>query len=457
MKPGLWMRVALLALVTFYLLAGCGPASPPPASTLSPGLTATPWLSTPGFAPTEGPAARSIRVWLPPELDPSNGTPAGDLLKTRLDEFSAAHPGLRLEVRVKAKSGPAGLLESLAAARQAAPSALPDLIALPYRDMESAATKGLIYPLDNLTGLLAGTDWYDYAHQLAQSQEATFGLPFAGDALVLVYRDTFRQQDRFADAANTGGTPVRDGNECFAPSASGELPPEWSLIQACQVELAFPAADPQALVTLALYQSAGGSLVDSQGRPALDPQILTQVLTFYQNGGFSPSVVQYANDDQAWQAFRAGRADAVITWASNYLRAAPTRQDAPGDYAALPLPGLHGSPYSLADGWVWAVVAADPVQQSSTVELAEYLLESQFLGAWTSVLGYLPPRPSALAAWKNENMKTLARNTGTSAQMIPPAQVASALAPLLRQAVLQVLNGQASPGEAAQAAVDKLK
>ncbi|MDO9347845.1 MAG: hypothetical protein Q7T47_01055, partial [Anaerolineales bacterium] len=210
----------MLALVTFYLLAGCGPASPPPASTLSPGLTATPRLSTPGFAPTDrvgaaqGPAARLIRVWLPPQLNPSNGTPAGNLLKTRLDEFRAAHPGLRLEVRVKAESGPAGLLESLAAARQAAPSALPDLIALPYRDMESAATRGLIYPLNNLTSVLtgrpsAGADWYDYADQMAQSQEATFGLPFAGDALVLVYRDTVR-------AANTGGTPVRDGNECFA-------------------------------------------------------------------------------------------------------------------------------------------------------------------------------------------------------------------------------------------------
>ncbi len=417
------MRTALLALVTFYLLAGCGPTSPPQAATLSPGLTATPRLSTPGFAPTEGPAARSIRVWLPPELDPSNGTPAGNLLKTRLDEFSAAHPGLRLEVRVKAESGPAGLLESLAAARQAAPSALPDLIALPFRDMESAATKGLIYPLDNLTGVLTGTDWYDYADQLAQSQEATFGLPFAGDALVLVYR----------------------------PSAFGELLPEWSLIQSSQIELVFPAADPQALVTLALYQSAGGSLVDSQGLPALDAEILTQVLTFYQNGGFSPSVVQYASDDQVWQTFRAGRADAVITWASNCLRAAPN------DYAALPLPGLRGSPYSLADGWVWAVAAPDPVQQSSAVALAEYLVENPFLGAFTSALGYLPPRPSALAAWKNENMKILARNAGTSAQMIPPAQVASVLAPLLRQAVLQVLNGQASPGEAAQAAVDKLK
>ncbi|MBA4380168.1 MAG: hypothetical protein C0393_05765 [Anaerolinea sp.] len=127
-------------------------------------------------------------------------------------------------MRVKAESGPAGLLESLAAARQAAPSALPDLIALPYRDMETAATRGLIYPLDNLTGLLAGrssagSDWYDYAHQLAQVQDTTFGLPFAADALALVYRDTVR-------AANTGGTPVRDGNECFAPSASGELLPE---------------------------------------------------------------------------------------------------------------------------------------------------------------------------------------------------------------------------------------
>ncbi len=423
MKPGLWVRAVSLLLTPLYILAGCAPASTSPAPTLSPGLTATPLLSTPGLAPTEQPAARLIRIWLPPQLDPSNGTPEGNLLKARLDEFSAAHPGLRLEVRVKAESGPAGLLESLAATRQAAPSALPDLIALRYQDMASAALKGLIHPLDNLTGVLTSADWYDYAQQLAQLQDTTFGLPFAGDTLVLVYR----------------------------PSASGDLQPNWDLIQASQVVLAFPAADPQALVTLALYQSAGGSLIDSQSHPTLDPQILSEVLAFYQNGGFSASVAQYASDDQAWQAFRAGRADAIITWASNYLHKAPV------DSAALPLPGLRGSPYSLADGWVWAVAAPYPAQQTSAVELAEYLVENQFLGAWTFALGYLPPRPSALALWKNENLRLLVRNAGTSAQLIPPTQITSILAPLLRSAVLQVVNNQASPSEAAQAAFEKLK
>lgn len=424
MKTSLWMRAGLLALIPISLfISGCGPASTPTASTFSPGPTSTPLPSTPGLSPTERPAARLIRVWLPPQFDPSSGTPAGNLLKARLDEFVAAHPGLVVEVRDKAESGPAGLLESLRTTSEAAPSAMPDLIALPYRDMESAATRGLIHPLDNLTGVLAGADWYDYAHQLAQIQNMTFGLPFAGDALVLVYR----------------------------PSAAGDLEPNWDSIQTSQIVIAFPAADPQALVTLALYQSAGGSLVDSQNRPALDPQILAEVLTLYKNGAFSNSATQFTTDDQAWQAFRAGRVDAVITWASSYLR------EAPNDSAALPLPGLQGLPYSLADGWIWAVAAPDAGQQASAVALAEYLVESRFAGAWTSALGYSPSRPSALAAWKDEKSKILAGNVATSAQLIPPVQVTSILGPLLKQAVLQVLNGQASPNEAAQAAVAKLK
>ena len=141
----------------------------------------------------------------------------------------------------------------------------------------------------------------------------------------------------------------------------------------------------------------------------------------------------------------------VITWASSYLR------EAPNDSAALPLPGFQGLPYSLADGWIWAVAAPDASQQASAVALAEYLVESQFAGPWTSALGYSPSRPSALAAWKDEKSKILAGNIATSAHLIPPEEVTSILGPLLKQAVLQVLNGQASPSEAAQAAVAKLK
>ncbi|RPH57050.1 MAG: hypothetical protein EHM81_12165, partial [Chloroflexi bacterium] len=98
----------------------------------------------------------------------------------------ARRPGLQIEVRVKAESGPGNLLNSLSATRAAAPSILPDLVALSRADLEAATANGLLHSLDGLTTLPDDPDWYPYARQMAHIQNTTFGLPFAGDALVLV-------------------------------------------------------------------------------------------------------------------------------------------------------------------------------------------------------------------------------------------------------------------------------
>ena len=84
--------------------------------------------------------------------------------------------------------GQGGLLDALTATNAAAPGALPSLILLNRQDMETAALKGLILPLDDMTAVMGSTDWYPYAQDLARLQGSIFGLPFAGDALALVYR-----------------------------------------------------------------------------------------------------------------------------------------------------------------------------------------------------------------------------------------------------------------------------
>src|SRR5574342_835459 len=222
------MRRFLTFAIFFSLLTGCAniksllptlqPATVPTSTSVPIPITLTATSVSPTVTPG-GP--RALRIWVPPQFDPSSGTPAGALLQKRLDEFVARHPELRVDVRVKAESGDNGLLNTLATTKSAAPSSMPDLVALSRPDLESATAKGLLHPLDGLTDLPEDSDWYPYARQMAHIQNVTFGLPFAGDALALV---GFRYP----------------------------LPSAWSELAEGTI-MVFPAADPRALFTLSLY------------------------------------------------------------------------------------------------------------------------------------------------------------------------------------------------------------
>jgi ABC-type glycerol-3-phosphate transport system substrate-binding protein len=400
----------------------------PASSSPAPSITVTP-------KQVKGPL--TLHIWLPPQLDPASGTKEGNLLKQRLEEFKARRPGILLDVRIKALDGSGGLLDMLSTANAAAPSILPDLVALPRPMMEAAALKGLLHPFDGLTTVLDNSDWYDYALQLAHLQKSTFGLPFAGDALILIYR----------------------------PSVVGDPPKRLSNNQAIKGPLAFPAGDPQSLFTLLLYQSAGGSVQDEQGRPSLDPAVLAQVLSFYQNAGKGGDVQQteplvpawlsnYDTDDQSWSAFMEGKANLVVTWASRFLK---DGKNLPEDAAAATLPNLEGSPYTLATGWVWALAGNQIQNQAAAVQLAEFLTDGDFMANWTAAAGYLPTRTDALSAWADSPQKSLASQVALSAHPNPPADVLASLAPALRQATYQILNKQGEPQSLAQEAANQLK
>jgi ABC-type glycerol-3-phosphate transport system substrate-binding protein len=429
------MRRALLCFCAALLLAGCAgiPASleelfttpsptGPPTSSPTPEATPTSTPEVVGPPATPGPVV--LRIWVPPQFDPEGGTPASELLKDRLQEFSQRRSGVRLEVRVKAGFGPGGLLDSLTTASAAAPLALPDLILLPRPEMETAALKGLLSPLTDLTTSLDEEDWYPYARQLAHLQNTLFGLPFSGDAFVLLYRP-----------ANVPAPPT-----------------DWETTLALNQPLVFPAADEQALHTLAQYLATGAAIQDGEGRPALDRAALLQVLTFFQNAevaGVMPFwITQFSTDEQAWQAYTENRTHLLMTWISRYL------SQLPGDTAAAPVPTPDGEPFTLASGWVWTLPAQKSEHHPLASELAEFLTTGDFLAEWTALAGYLPPRASALAGWPNPTLQGLVDEVVRSAQIIPPADVLTVLSPALNQATLEVLKEQANPETAAQEASD---
>ncbi len=424
-------RFTALSLLLALALSACGTILPPasPSPTPSPTIitpTPEPVVTAPPLPTPGGP--RTLVLWLPPQFDPNGGTPAGDLLKSRLDQFAADNPEITIEIRIKAANGPSGLLEALTAASRAAPAALPDLIALSRPDLEAAAVLSLLRPLDGLTTVLDNPDWYTFAGQMAHIQNTAYGLPFAGDALLLAYHPS--QVTLEADAG-------------------------WTQIRNLGVGLAFPAADPQALVSLGLYQSSGGALFDAEGQPSLDPSGVETLFEFYAQAsasGLMPVAdTQFQTDAQSWQAYREGRAALSIAWASQVLA------EASPDTNLLPLPGLDSQPYTLAAGWSWAVTSTDAEQQALAARLAEFLVDSQFLAGWTAAAGYLPPRPNSLLQWKDRPSQVIAARVLESAHLIPSQDLLLVLGPLMQEAVVGVLQGQITAPEAAQSVIEQLK
>lgn len=428
------MKTLYLLLVLLVAILPACTAVAPPDGTPAPQLTPSPDLtrsvtgtSTPLTTASLTPAGPvRLRLWLPPQFDPDADTPAGKLMQNRLDEFRKRRPGIDLQVRIKSVYGPGGLLDSLSAASAAAPQVAPDLIALPRDLLEAAALKGLLRPYNNLTTTLEDTDWYEYARQLSSLQESIYGLPFAGDALALVYR----------------------------PESIPEPPTDWSVAPDNSPMLVFPAADPQALFTLGMYQSNDGAVRDDQGRPMIDTIALTEVLTYFlqaQITGMMPELLtQYQSDEQVWDTFQDSRSDMAVTWSSRYLA------DPAEDRLIAPIPTADGQPYTLATGWVWALSARESQGQEAAIELAEFLTDSAFLADWTQAAGFLPPRPSSLARWERAALRPVIGKIALSAHALPPADILSSLSSPLWQATIDVLNEQIDPATAAQTAVSSL-
>lgn len=400
-------KVMRLAYIVILLsISGCADlasllATPTPAP--APQVTATPQplpLTIP--TPPVHVEARVLRVWLPPRFDPDSDSGSARPFDQRLADFEGAHPGLKIDVRIKAEDGETGLLKSLSVTSVAAPSALPDLIALPRMDLESAASLGLLHPMDGLSTLLDDPNWYPYAYELGHIQNIGYGLPFVGDALVLIHHPDLE--------INT-----------------------WEEILASEETLIFPAGDPQALVPLLFYVAAGGKLLNEQGLPTLEEEPLTQSLTLIRDGLaagiFSASLLSLNSDEQSFQAYRDGRSRLVITRVTNHAKV--------GQDVMNPIPGLEILPHTFADGWMWALAGSTSENQQLATELAEYLMDDAFLRQWTGENGYLPTR-IAPEGRQNAEFSTII----DSAQVIPPNQVLLTLSPILQQAVSQILNGE---------------
>ena len=381
--------------------------------------------TAPQPTPTSLPV-RDLIVWVPPQFDPSTNQAGARLLNQRLEAYERDYPHVNIIVRVKAASGPGGLLETLTGASAVAPESLPALVLLSRADMAQAIAKNLLAPIDELSAVIDEEDWYGFAQEMAIQQGTTYGLPFVSNLLGIVFRAPKMESDQ----------------------------PEWDEVLRRFNQLVFPAGDPEALITLSLYLSAGGEIRDDRGHQMVDLEELAAVLNLYAEGSrrgvFSNGLVEVQNDDQAWDLFQNGVGDGVVTWANRVFS---------GDnaYQLAMLPSLGDLPYSTGSGWLWCLPSAHEEVHQEEVNLAEYLVASEFLAEWSAASGFFPVRPSSLEGWSDSPLKNTISRMLQSAQLRPTRQMTSAISPELKNSVAEILKGQSTPAESAQKLIERLE
>jgi ABC-type glycerol-3-phosphate transport system substrate-binding protein len=416
-------RLTVCAILLAACLGACAPvASDVSAPMVTQEVPSTDAAITPTTTPV-GVPGRALTIWVPPRFSPDGPDEAATLLAKRLLEFEADHPGARIEVRIKAQSGTASLMVTLAAAWQAAPSVLPDLVALNAMDLATAHASGMIAAWEEIGTIPEEWNWITSVANGARTNGVLIGLPFAAQADVFAFR----------------------------PVAYPTPPRSWADTLTGSGSFLFPAGDPWSQFTLAEYLSAGGTLRDAEGNPALDTQALQDVLEFYsaaRAGGLLPlSSRQHEDSSTTIDALTSGQVGAAIV---PFDRLAELQALEIGIIG--PWPTRDGSGTCFVDPWSWAVVDRPSAPDPLAIELATWLARPEFTGPWTRALSLLPATSSALALWPDNESRMLAEAMGSTCLPLPSPKELDLFGPALRDATGATLTGELTPEEAAAVA-----
>lgn len=404
--------------------------------------------STP--SPSEHPIPSTIvlTMWTTEEFSPSS-TSAGEILAGQLSAFSSEHPDIEVKCILKKPYGRGGILDFLLTTREAAPRLLPDLVVLDAFELGEAARAGLLQPLENILSSELQDDLFPFAREAGTLGRHLLGVQFQADVEHLVYIA------REAEKPPSTWTEVLEGGRSYVFPAAGQDVILINLETALTgLGRDFETSHQVNDALLIAYLAAGGSLLDEEGKPALDPAVLTQVFQFYADGvaaGVIPSSVAEVHSlDEAWSLFVAGKADLAHISSAHYLAG----RDQIAGLAFAPLPTKDGTIATMSRGWVLAIVTEDPVRRAAAAQLIEWLMKPENNAAWNLAAGHLPTRRSALEKWRpGDEYTSFIRGQLDVAFFRPSTPAYHKIAEALQEALRDVLSGRASPEEAAQWAV----
>lgn len=368
--------------------------------------------------PPEEERELTLVLWVPPQFAPTEENPGGNALSERLSTFEQENPGLKVEVRVKSLEGNGGLLASLATTTAAAPEALPGLVLLNRSDFETAALKGLIFPITSRAVEYNNPVYFPFVVDLTSFQGIQYGLPLFFDPLVMAYNSRLI---------------------AFPPTTWSELISQGDTVL-------FNLNDPKAPIPFTVYLSNKGVLVNEEGNPVLEPDPLTRTYQFFFNGANTDAFPEWLPDLQngsdTWDAYIKGQGIYALVWASQALRN-------PVDNTTITtLPGSPSNPVSLVDGWMLCITNPTAEHSKYDLLLADYLIEPEFLALWSETAGYLPAQRSVLALWADQSVAQTLTLAADQSVSVPNNEVQQLLGSILNQYAISLVRGQTSPMQA---------
>jgi ABC-type glycerol-3-phosphate transport system substrate-binding protein len=377
-------------------------------------------------------AVTTLTLWTAEPFSPAQADASGQILGQQIEAFTDAHPDVVVEYVLKKPYGKGGILNFLLTTNEAVPAAMPDLVAIDTIELEAAAQAGLLQPLDELISTELQEDLFPFAQQVGHFEDQLVGLQFETDIEHLIY--------------NTNKLE--------------EVPLTWTDVLTDEVSYVFPAGGREGLVNDAFiiqYLALGGQLVDETGQPALNEELVTQVLQFYRDGYelgvIPPSVLEFETLDDCWPVYLS--AEVAMTNVGSRRYFADRELLMYTQFASIPT--RDGNVTTLSQGWAWAIVTLDPARQALSAQLIEWLMEPENSAEWNLAAGHLPTRKAAFEVLGSEDSYYPFLSKQLEGALPRPAgAVYSNVARVLQQGVERVMAGETTPQEAAKAVIESI-
>jgi ABC-type glycerol-3-phosphate transport system substrate-binding protein len=392
--------------------------------------------TTPTITTTESPedTTSTLTLWTIESISDEAQGESGDFISSNLRAFRRNNPDIKVEMLLKKPSGKGGMLDFLRTAREVAPTILPDVAVLNATDLSQAYTEGLIQPLDGRLDRSIVQDLIPAARKMGTVDNRLVGVPLGLEMEHTVYNTrTFT-----------------------APLVL------WSDVLSSNTKYLFPAKGINGLVndtTLSLYFSAGGKLLDDQGIPTLDEQVLRDVLDFYQwaleNGVIDVAILEAVTTEELWPTYLEAKAGISQITVRQYLTDRELFRNT--SFAPLPVKKEGDTPVLITHGWTLVLITDDVQRQIAALRLIESFMSTTNNADWNSINKSIPTRDTAYQELAGDDPYwTFLSEQLNTAQPQPSFTGYDRIGRIIQQAVEQVIRGEATPEEAAATAVDAL-
>ncbi len=403
-----------------------------------------------GTAMSAAHAQTTITMWS--FLDPAKNTPRERVLRSLIEEYEKAHPGVRIRVEPQVWHQIANKFTIAASTGNA-----PDIAWINYPSLVLPFSAGVVADLRQAAfGGWTQADWDDHVTR-APFEAVTIDGKILAAPIMLLSNTLLYRKDIFA-AANLTAANVRswEGLQTTgkALTTQGRGGTTWGVGIPLSRE---GASQPLLAVAIADLQPRlfDDKCVPTVATPAGE-RALRMTADLVANGAASPEAVAQTSDDSQ-ELFIGGRQAITVGGTS---RVGSIQQRAvfdPAQVGVLAWPSWSGDkpgPYIL-DGWT-AVVWNKSPRLRQAAEFVAYMAGREAAAKWTVEGGQVPFRKSVLALPElatpaNAWMQEVAAGWGANATFLPPQCNVGAFFSDLNVAVQKVIRGDATPMAALRA------